>query len=178
MPPKNRTEKAISKKEQDRIIEKQNRRIQIDLRRALLPHTILFFLKIRPHYSFEIRKKIMLYAKTMASIAERNLGMTPFSNRDFTIQQNIIYSNLIKLEDRGILGSYREKSSLGADRKYYYMTAFGERFYNEVIAERLYPRIFMLYCFMDVGLGEHVKKCTFSKSDVKELRKVYTGLGE
>ena len=179
MPLKINKEKKVSKKDQDAIISRHNRRVQIDLRRAMLPNTILFFLKKRPHYSLEIREKIMQYAAAMASFAQENLNqMAPFNERDLKIQQNIIYNNLMKLEKKGILGSYREKSSKGADRKYYYLTEFGNRFYDEVIAKRLYPRIFMLYCFMDAGIESNGLKCGFSKKELAEFKKLFSQLVE
>jgi len=179
MPLKISKEKKVPKKEQDDIINKHNRRVQIDLRRAMLPNTILFFLKKRPHYSLEIREKIMQYATAMASFAQENLThMAPFNQRDLKIQQNIIYGNLIKLEKKGILASYKEKSNKGADRKYYYMTEFGNRFYDEVIAKRLYPRIFMLYCFIDAGIENDGMKCKFSQKELAEFRKLFSKLIE
>ena len=108
--PNHKHVKKIDKGSESTVIKKQVRQLHIDLKRGLLPYCILFFLKIRPHYSLEIQTK-------MSRIAE---GL-------FKIQKNIVYQNLKKFEKKGIVTSYLEKTAFGAKRKYYYLTRLGER---------------------------------------------------
>jgi len=134
------------------IINRHMRRMQIDIRRALLPNTILFFIKKRPHYTLEIQQKITSFSHLMASFAEDNINMAAFAPEDLKLGKNIVYNNLLKLEKKGIVASYKEASKMGPERKYYYLTEFGEQFFEEMIVKRLYPRIFMLYCFFDAAI--------------------------
>lgn len=172
------TEKKISKKRQDEIIDRQNRRIQIDLRKAVFPNTVLFLLKKRPHYAREIREKIISYIQAMADFLEDNTRVNPIFTRSLTIQKNLIYSNLIKLERQGVLGSYKEKSPLGPKRKYYYLTSFGHRFFDEVVQKGLYPRVFFLHYFMSTGMGKDDLQHRFSKKDWQTFKKLYDMLVE
>ncbi len=48
----------MSRENQDRIIESTIRQLNIDIKRALTAYTILFVLKIRPHYAFEVINKV------------------------------------------------------------------------------------------------------------------------
>jgi len=146
-----RTKKS-DKVEQSAIINRHARRMQIDIRRALLPNTILFFIKKRPHYSLEIHQKISSFSQRMTSFAEDNVKMATFTPEYLKLGRNIVYNNLLKLEKKGIVASYREASRMGPKRKYYYLTEFGEQFFEEIIVKRLYPRIFMLYCFFDAAI--------------------------
>lgn len=166
------------KKQQDLIIDKHKFRIQVDLRRALLPITILFFIKERPHYSLELQKKISSISIVCASFAEKKLKMGNFDQRGLRIHKEVIYNNLNKLEKRGILGSYKEKSPTGPKRKYYYLTEFGHRFFDEVIVEKLYPPMFMFLTFMEAGLHDKRGKLRFSKKEMKDFQKLYNNLVE
>lgn len=142
-------------KRQDLIIEKQTRQLLINLKRGLLPYSILFLLKIRPHYSLEIQKKISSAA-------------TGFQK----VEKNIIYDNLRKFERKGVLGSYLEKSNIGAKRKYYYLTEFGKRFLNEIVITKLYPIVFMFFTIMDDREGKNEIRNTFSKKELNRLKNI------
>jgi PadR family transcriptional regulator PadR len=146
--------KKITKTEQNKIIKKQIFQLNIDLKRALLPYVILFFLKIRPHYPLEVQKK-------MASLEK---GV-------FRIRQNIIYQNFQKLQAKGIVASYMEKSKIGAKRKYYYLTELGERLFEEVVFTRLAPQFFMFTTIMGGRMDEFGTKHELSMKELESLEK-------
>lgn len=173
MPQKKVIEKKVSKSQQDEIINRQNRRIQIDLRKAAFPNTVLFLLKKRPHYAREVQGKIMRYINAMADFLEDNTRVNPIFKRSLTIQKNLIYSNLVKLERQGVLGSYKEKSPHGPKRKYYYLTSFGHRFFDEVVQKGLYPRVFFLHYFMSTAMGKDDLQQRFTKNDWQAFKQLY-----
>jgi DNA-binding PadR family transcriptional regulator len=173
-----KSEKKVPESQQDEIISRQNRRIQIDLRKAVFPNTVLFLLKKRPHYAREIREKIVTYIHAMADFLEDNTRVNPIFTRSLTIQKNLIYSNLVKLERQGVLASYKEKSPRGPQRKYYYLTTFGHRFFDEVVQKGLYPRVFFLHYFMSTAMGEDDLKNQFSQKDWQTFKKLYDILVE
>ena len=146
-------ELKISWKEQDAVIKKQLHQLHVDLKRGLLTYVILFFLQTRPHYALEIQKK-----------------MSRIGKGHFNIEKNVVYDNLKKLERKGILGSYLEKSNIGAKRKYYYLTKFGKRLFEEIVFKALYPLIFMFSTTMDNRLGEFGIKSKVSKKELNRLQ--------
>jgi DNA-binding PadR family transcriptional regulator len=140
------------KRDPDMIIRRQVHQLHIDLKRGLLPYVILFFLKIRPHYSLEIFKK-----------------MSHIDDGMFNIRQNIIYQNLKKFEQKGIVASYREKSNFGPKRKYYYLTKLGERLFEEIVIKQLDPLMFMFSTIMvNMNIGFGVKR----KISPKKLNRI------
>lgn len=127
-------EKKMSREDQDRIFEKGIRQLHIDLKRALTTYVLMFILKLRPHYAFEIRKKAMEIGDLMSELSgveEPKIIMAP----------KVIYDNFKKLEKKGLVGSYIEESKVGPDRKYYYLTELGERLFDGAIFKILYPRL-------------------------------------
>lgn len=154
MPPKKQPPKN-DKRDQNAIIKRQVRQLHIDLKRGLLPYCIIFFLKIRPHYSLEIQRK-------MSHIAE---GL-------FKIQQNIVYQNLKKLEQKGAVESYLEKSTVGAKRKYYYLTELGERLFEDVVIAMLYPTTFMFSTIMEDRVEEFGIKRIVSRQELRRIKKL------
>ena len=146
-------ELKIDRGSQDSIIKKQVHQLHIDLKRGLLPYVILFFMKLRPHYSLEIQRK-------MSHIGEGR----------FKIEKNVVYDNLRKLERRGILGSYLEKSNIGAKRKYYYLTEFGERLFEKIVIKALYPLVFMFSTIIENRMGEFEVKRRISKRELNRLQ--------
>lgn len=146
-------ELKIDRKNQDAIIKKQLQQLHIDLKRGLLTYIILFFMKTRPHYALEIQRK-------MSRIGEGH----------FKIEKNVVYDNLKKLERKGILGSYLKKSSIGAKRKYYYLTKFGERLFEEIVFKALYPLIFMFSITMENRLESFGVKRKIPKKELKRLQ--------
>ena len=137
---------------QNTILRKEVHQLHINLKRGLLPYVILFFLKIRPHYSLEIQRK-----------------MSHLEGRYFKIRQNIIYQNLNKFEKKGIVESYLKKSAIGAKRKYYYLTKLGEQLFEEVVIKRLDPLMFMFTTIMEHRITEFGLKRSMSKKELERI---------
>jgi len=150
-----KAENKIKKEDHDLILKKQVRQLHVDLKRGLLPYSILFLLKERPHYSLEIHKKL-------SSVVEGY----------FKIEKNIVYDNLRKFEQKGILRSYLEKSNIGAMRKYYYLTKFGEHLYDEIVINRLYPVIFTYVTTMKIRIDEYRLKNKSLRKELDRLQKL------
>ena len=142
-----------SRRRQDAILKKQIYQLHIDLKRGLFPYCILFFLKVRPHYSLEIHRK-----------------MSYMAGEVFIIQQNIVYQNLKKFEQKGIVASYMEKSNIGAKRKYYYLTKFGEHIFEEIVTKELYPLMFMFSNIMEKKIGKFGIKHKISTKEKNRFR--------
>jgi len=173
-----RKERRLNSAEQQQVLDRQNRNMQIDLRKAVFPHTLLFFFKKRPHYARELEEKIRAFINDIAVFLEGRMEMSPIFKRSLSVQKNLIYRNLLKMEKQGILGSYLEKSDRGPERKYYYLTDFGNRFFDEVVEQGLLPRIFFLYSFMDFGVGEWSGKERFAKAGKQKFQKILQQLVE
>ncbi len=136
-----------NKKNQDQVIEYYIRQLHIDLKRALTSYVLMFILKIRPHYSFEIRKKAIEIGTLISNIS----GV---DEPKIIIAPKVIYDNFKKLEKKGLVGSYLKKSEVGPDRKYYYLTALGERLFDEAVIKILYPRLLLFITAVDNGIKE------------------------
>jgi len=148
-------EVKISRRSQDAIIEKQLHQLHVDLKRCLLTYIILFFTKIRPHYALEVQRK-------MSRIGEGR----------FNIEKNVVYDNLKKLERKGLLGSFLVKSNIGAKRKYYYLTKFGERFFEEIVFKALHPLTFMFSTIMENRIEELGIKRRSSRKEMNRIQKL------
>ena len=142
-----RKEKKFSKEDQEQIIESYTRQFHIDIKRALTAYTILFLLKMRPHYAFELIAKVMEIRTLQCKYAVLKESEVP-------VAPKVIYDNFRKLEKKGILGSYAEKSSVGPDRKYYYLTQLGERLFEKVVVNILYPRLWLFITPLDKRIKE------------------------
>lgn len=150
---------GTKRRDWDTIINKQTHLLHSDLKRGLLPYSILFFLKIRPHYSLEIQRK-----------------MSRIGKGRFKVTKNIIYENLRKFEQKGILGSYKKKSNIGPDRKYYYITEFGELFFYKIVVKEIYPlmvnSLFMFSTIIDPKVEKFGVKSRVSKKELNRLQKL------
>ena len=73
------------------------------------------------------------------------------------------------------MASYFKKSTIGAKRKYYYLTKLGERLFEEIVVTRLYPLIFMFTTTMDSKIEEFGVK---SKIPKKELQRIQVLINE
>ncbi len=154
-------EKVISQSEQETITKKQLHQLHVDLKRGLLPYSILFLLKIRPHYCLEMHKKFLL-------IAEGH----------FKIEKNVIYDNLKKFEKRGIVGSYYEKSRMGAKRRYYFLTEFGERIFDEIVVKNLYPLLYICLSNMEKAIKNNRSKQVLLKKEVERVQALFVEMIE
>jgi PadR family transcriptional regulator PadR len=150
--PDKKAGKKVSKQTQKKVIKKQIKQLNIDLKRALLPYVILFFLKIRPHYPLEIQKK-------MASLEKE----------EYRMRQNIIYQNFRKMQEKGIVDSYMQKSNMGAKRKYYFLTELGEQLFEEVVFYRLAPQFSLFNAMLE---SHALKMGTKLPQQAKELQKL------
>ncbi len=149
-------EKTLSQPEQEIIIRKQLHQLHIDLKRGLLPYSILFLLKVRPHYCLEMHKKFLLIAEGR-----------------FKIEKNLIYDNLKKFEKKSIVGSYSEKSKMGAKRKYYFLTEFGEKLFDEVVVKNLYPLLFICLSNMELSIKQNRTKQNLLKKEVDRVQSLF-----
>lgn len=165
-----------TKKNQDEIIKKQIQRIQINLRKAVFLSILLHFMKKRPHYAREIFDKITLYTKNLEDYSEDKKLMNRLMKTSRNMQPKLIYDNLKKFEKMGLLGSYKEKSNIGPERKYYYITKFGQRYFDEVIKEALFIRIFYLYNFIEAGIEKKNSKPSLTKKNLNLLKKIFDQL--
>ena len=147
--------KKLDKRKTGLVIRKQVMQLNIELKRGLLPYVIMFLLRTRSHYALEILKKLAVLEK-----------------QRFRIRQNIVYQNLKKLQQKGFVASYDEKSRYGAKRRYYYLTELGAQLFEEVILTRLYPLCFMFSnimenCIEELGIKRKIPKQEFKK--IQEL---------
>lgn len=167
-----------TKNNQDEIIKKQIHRIQINLRNAVFPSILLSFMKKRPHYAREILDKIMLYAKNMEDYSEDKILMKHMLKTANKLQPKLIYDNLKKFEKMGLLESFKKKSNIGPERRYYYITEFGQRYYDEVVREALFTRIFYLYNFIQAGIENINENHLQTKKDLYRFKKIFNQLIE
>ena len=147
--------KRLNERKTGMVIRKQVQQLNVELKRGLLPYVIMFLLRTRPHYSLEILKK-----------------MADLEKQQFRIRQNIVYQNLKKLQQKGFVASYDEKSRFGAKRKYYYLTELGERLFEEVIITRLYPLCFMFSTIMENCIEELGIKRKIPKQEFKKIQNI------
>jgi DNA-binding PadR family transcriptional regulator len=155
--------KNVSPEAEDRIIEQHMRQLHIDLKRALTTYVLMFLLKIRPHYAFEIRKKAVEIGELisdLSGIEEPKVVMAP----------KVVYDNFKKLEQKGIVGSYVEESEVGPDRKYYYLTELGERLFDGAVMKVLYPRLLLFVTAVEHRLKEWGEKSGSIKKETDKLQ--------
>ena len=150
----------MSREEQEHIIESHIRQLHIDIKRALTAYTILFVLKIRPHYAFEVINKVTEIRTLQGTHSILDKSEVP-------VAPKAIYDNFRKLEKKGILGSYKKKSEVGPDRKYYYLTQLGERLFEKVVVNVLYPRLWLFITPLDKRVKEW--GCGPSKKKMNKL---------
>jgi PadR family transcriptional regulator PadR len=148
-----RKQKKISKKTQAAATKRQVDQLHSNLKRGLLPYSILFLLKQRNHYSLEIHRKLSAAAKGY-----------------FNINRNIVYHNLAKFEGKGMVGSYLEKSTLGPNRKYYYLTDFGERVFEETVIKNLYPVMLLFLGTMEKVMERSRMRSPLSRKELAGLK--------
>jgi len=97
------------------LITKQIDQLNFDLKRSLLQFVTLYLICQKPRYAYEIKDEILSITKGA-----------------FDIDRNNLYKKLRLLEQDGMLKSELQSSNQGADRKYYSITPFGKRLFNEM----------------------------------------------
>lgn len=112
---------------EDRIIEKHLDQLLFDIKRGFLQFTVLALINQGPKYAYEIKSDVF-----------RVTGGT------FDIDRNNLYKKLRTLEQEGILKSTEKSSEMGANRKYYSLTPFGKKFFQEV-AKLMVPVVDSFY---------------------------------
>ena len=101
--------------DQHATIQKQTDQLVFDLKRGFLQFVILYLITQQQRYAYEIKDEIL-----------------KFTGGTFDIDRNNLYKKLRSLEQQGFLKSQLEHSLRGADRKYYAITPFGEKLFQEM----------------------------------------------
>ena len=101
--------------DQQARIQKQTDQLVFDLKRGFLQFVILYLITQQQRYAYEIKDEIL-----------------NITSGTFDIDRNNLYKKLRTLEQQGFLKSQREHSQRGADRKYYAITPFGKKLFNEM----------------------------------------------
>jgi PadR family transcriptional regulator PadR len=97
------------------IIQKQIEQLLFDLKRGFLQFVTLHIITEKPRYAYEIKEEIL-----------------KLTRGSFDIDRNNLYKKLRVLEKDGILKSHLKPSQQGADRKYYAITPFGKKLFEEM----------------------------------------------
>ncbi len=101
--------------DQQATIQKQTYQLVFDLKRGFLQFVILHLISQQQRYAYEIKDEIL-----------------KITSGTFDIDRNNLYKKLRSLEQQGFLKSQLEHSQHGADRKYYAITPFGEKLFQEM----------------------------------------------
>jgi len=97
------------------IIQKQIEQLLFDLKRGFLQFVTLHLISEKARYAYEIKGEIL-----------------KITRGTFDIDKNNLYKKLRVMEKDGILKSHLKPSLQGADRKYYSITPFGKKLFNEM----------------------------------------------
>ena len=97
------------------IVKRHMDQIIFDLKRGFLQFAVLALINQNAKYAYEIKAEIL-----------------KLTNGLFDIDRNNLYKKLRSLERDGMLKSYAEPSSQGANRKYYSLTPFGKKLLDEM----------------------------------------------
>lgn len=92
--------------------------ISSDVIRGYNDTMILYLLKIKPSYGYEISKDI------------KNL-----TEEKYLIKETTLYSAFTRLENNGFVESYSQEAENGKRRTYYKITSAGEKYYKEKCEE-------------------------------------------
>jgi len=103
-------------KKDQTIIERHMEQLLFDIKRGFLQFVVLSIIEQEPKYAYEIKHQV--YQVTGGA---------------FDIDLNNLYKKLRSLENEKILKSTEKPSSQGANRKYYSLTPFGNKFFSEVL---------------------------------------------
>jgi len=112
------------------IIQRHMQQLLFDIKRGFLQFVVLSLINQQPKYAYDIKQKVY-----------------QITGGTFDIDRNNLYKKLRTLEQEGILKSFEKPSRQGANRKYYALTPFGKKFYNEIatlmkpVIESFYERM-------------------------------------
>lgn len=92
--------------------------ISSDVIRGYNDTMILYLLKIKPSYGYEISKDIK-----------------KLTEEKYLIKETTLYSAFTRLENNGFVESYSQEAENGKRRTYYKITPAGEEYYKEKCEE-------------------------------------------
>jgi PadR family transcriptional regulator PadR len=101
--------------DKNKIVRRHMDQLIFDLKRGFLQFATLALVNQSPKYAYEIKAEVL-----------------KITNGLFDIDRNNLYKKLRALERDGMLKSYAEPSSQGANRKYYSLTPFGKKLLVEM----------------------------------------------
>lgn len=101
--------------DQQAAIQRQTDQLVFDLKRGFLQFVTIYLILQQPRYAYEIKDDIL-----------------KITDGTFDIDRNNLYKKLRMLERGGFLKSQLEPSQRGADRKYYSITPFGKKLFQEM----------------------------------------------
>ena len=96
-------------------IKKEVEQLVFDLKRGFIQFVTLYLICEKPRYTYEIKENILKVTRGT-----------------FDIDRNNLYKKLRVLEQDGFLKSQLKPSNHGANRKYYSITPYGKKLYNEM----------------------------------------------
>jgi DNA-binding PadR family transcriptional regulator len=101
--------------DKNKIVKRHMQQLIFDLKRGFLQFATLALINQSPRYAYEIKAEIL-----------------KITNGLFNIDRNNLYKKLRSAEKEGILKSYAEPSTQGANRKYYSLTPLGKKLLDEM----------------------------------------------
>ena len=96
-------------------IKKEVEQLLFDLKRGFIQFVTLYLICEKPRYAYEIKEDILKITRGA-----------------FDVDRNNLYKKLRMLEKDGFLKSQLKPSKQGANRKYYSITPYGKKLYNEM----------------------------------------------
>jgi len=97
------------------VVRRYMDQLIFDLKRGFLQFATLALINQGSKYAYEIKEDVL-----------------KITNGLFDIDRNNLYKKLRALERDGLLKSYAEPSTQGANRKYYSLTPFGKKLLDEM----------------------------------------------
>jgi DNA-binding PadR family transcriptional regulator len=97
------------------VVKRHMNQLIFDLKRGFLQFATLALISQAPRYAYEIKAEILR-----------------ITNGLFNIDRNNLYKKLRSAEKEGLLKSYAEASTQGANRKYYSLTPLGKKLLDEM----------------------------------------------
>lgn len=116
--------------EKEKIIRSYMDQMVFDLKRGFLQYIVLSLINRGPKYAYEIKDRVF-----------------QVTGGEFDIDRNNLYKRLRTMEAEGILKSHEKPSVQGANRKYYSLTPFGKKFFQDIssilnpVIESFYERV-------------------------------------
>jgi len=106
---------AMNDINKQQVVRRHMDQLIFDLKRGFLQFATLALINQGAKYAYEIKEEVL-----------------KITNGLFDIDRNNLYKKLRSLERDGLLKSYAEPSTQGANRKYYSLTPFGKKLLDEM----------------------------------------------